>query len=151
MEYIYRIIQNPPKVIDNCNEINHKFSSNDKVFQALRYMKKNDFSQVPITENGRIRGILTMETIARWIDDSIQRNLELTDNEIHKVNSFKENKVDYKLVASDTTVYEVLQIFEKSITEGSPLKAILVSKYGTDTDRLLGIVTPFDIIKLTQM
>jgi hypothetical protein len=45
-------------------------------------------------------------------------------------------------------VYEAEEIFKQSVLEGGGLEALLITQHGKKEEKLTGIITPIDLIKI---
>ena len=115
---------------------------NDDISFVVSKMIELDYSQVPVIKDGDVVGIMTLESILKaiWlkgIDINSLHRLKNIDNIYIQIECFK--IVDLKTKATD-----VIRFFDESERNGNPLLAVLV----TNTEEIIGIITPYDIVEV---
>jgi len=145
-EYIF----SPPRLIPTFESSLCIFSPEDKLANVLSHMKENDFSQVIVNTNDEI-SLVTTEGIAQWlthqIEDDIISILDTTVSDIlpHEISG------SFMVMDANKTIDHAREAFEKSLeSKKARLYCIIVTKDGKMTGKLLGIVTPWDIIEQNQ-
>lgn len=117
------------------------FRSNETLGRVLKYMMKNDFSQV-IVEKAGTYAFLRREDTARWLE----RNAEgpVPDPDETRIEQVIPVGIRHKChIAKDATVYEALVYFQEN-DEGYP--ALIITERGAEREIPLGVITPMDII-----
>lgn len=120
----------------------------DDLARVLKIIKERDYSQFPVYEAERFRGLLTENGITRWLAYHVATELsliELGDVRVKHVLQNEEKRKNYHFVARDMRVDDVSELF----VSNELLEAVLVTARGKDSEALLGIVTRWDIIRLT--
>jgi predicted transcriptional regulator len=108
-------------------------------------MHDNSFSQLPVHDGEKLVGLLTGETIARWLAARFDGGVGILEEEpVGKVLEHQE-AVGYVLVGQAATVFDGLKEFDQSLHSGTSLQAIIVTASGRATETPLGILTPSDI------
>ena len=118
----------------------HSVSLSDNLATAEALMKKNHIRHLPVVENNRIVGMLSLNDLLRIsFADAVNANddeVETTVYDMFSVEQVMTAKVQY--IKSETTVKEVAGLFLKSEFHALPV---------VDENCLTGIVTTTDIIK----
>ena len=113
-------------------------------------MHDNSFSQLPVHDGEKLVGLLTGETIARWLAARLDGGVGILEEEpVRKVLEHQE-AAGYVLVAQAATVFDGLKAFDQSLRSGTALQAVIVTANGQATETPLGIVTPSDIPGLVR-
>jgi predicted transcriptional regulator len=110
--------------------------SSDTVRKAIDLMKKNDISQIPVLEKGRIAGSIQESTLMNKIYKSRKPETVLNT---HVYNIMDPVESAFVYANLKTQIDEVLN------TLSSGIPAVLVFEKG----RLLGIVTKIDVLSST--
>ena len=119
------------------------------VGSAARIMHDKSFSQLPVVEGSKIVGLLTTETIARWLATQFQKNEGILEDEpIAAVLKHQEKDSTYKVLAREANAFDALALFDEALHAGNDLDAILLTHNGSKNELLLGILTPYDIPRL---
>lgn len=125
--------------------------STDPVGTAAKKMHSHSFSQLPVYENDRMIGLLTAETIARWLAVRLEGDIGMLEEEpINKVLPHQENQSYHVLMGREATVFDALEEFEKSLHSGKSLDAIVLTHSGKATEAPLAIITISDMPKLVK-
>jgi len=127
----------------------HTFEAEDSLAKVLRIVRGRNFLQFPIYLNGEFIGLITSAGIARWLVQTVDEKIisrEITMmGDILKYERAGEN---HRFIASNTSIYEAEEIFKRSVMEGSRLEALLITRNGKKEEKLTGIITPIDLIKI---
>jgi CBS domain-containing protein len=117
----------------------------DKVFA---YMKEFDFSNIPVIENNVLLGVFTERTLFHYLqmnnDGVIQKQMKMKDlltsmdldNDPAKYFSFISKRLD---------IYQALDAFGRDFEKDQELELLFVTENGNPTDKILGIVTIWDL------
>jgi CBS domain-containing protein len=115
------------------------------VRQALALVRDEDFSQIPIYDDGTYVSLLTTNTVARWLADQMHRHDGLAeDATIAEVLQFQEEE-RVRHVARDVPAREVVNEYAACAAEGRPLSAVIISHSGSPSEAPLGLVVPEDL------
>lgn len=110
-------------------------------------MAKLELSQIPVYRNGVFVGLLTSDTVARWAGANVKEELVGFDAPVGEVLSHKEKIEKYAFITRQTTVFEVIEAFDVHTRRGERLSALLITHGGRESEKLLGIVTVYDLPK----
>ncbi|WP_102346506.1 CBS domain-containing protein [Bacillus sp. Marseille-P3661] len=130
------------------------YQKDDSLKSVLLTIKHSGYSQFPIYENNHFVGLITDRGIAKWFanhinDDQVSLKFDTTLNEVL---SFEKNRRNYVFMSQDQTIYDVREKFHQHYDQFAiRLDAVLITENGYPNERLLGIVTPFDIAQLPFM
>ncbi len=142
-------ITSQPKLLSLCATVPLAFDKMDTIQKVLLEMRKNDFSQVPILSEEKLYGVLSSNTISRWLGsdalDGLFCTSEVTIEEVITHQEFSDN---YVVLSQDQTYGKAVAKFEKATAQGKALDAILVTHSGKSEQKLLGIVTMADIPRI---
>ena len=139
----------PPKLIDLFRLQVESCAPTDPVGAAARKMHDGSFSQLPVYEGDRLVGLLTAETVARWLASRLAGGLGLLEEEaVEIVMRHEEGTHAYVVMDRDATVEDALAAFDEHLHSGRSLDAIILTHSGRETERPLGIVTISDMPRL---
>ncbi len=139
-------ISHPEKVIPRFQRDVRVFEPDDPLAECLEYMGKRDFSQVVVHTSGMYR-LLSTEGIVAWLAKS--RDVGLADIEAGTVSEALEleDGRSCRYISRREPVDVAMEVFQEALSKGIPrLLAILVTENGKETERPLGIVTPWDLL-----
>lgn len=142
-------LMRPERLMPRFKRDVHTFATNTPLANLLNYTAKHGYSQVPVVDEGKLR-MLTNDGIASWLADQVSEQcLDLNTATVADVMQH-EPRHSFDLLARGATVDEAREKFEKAHDRNMPrLYAILITETGQDTEELLGIVTPYDLMEDT--
>ncbi len=149
IETIANMLTNPPKVIPFFKCEAHILSVGDPVAKAVKIMFERSFSQMPVYDTHAFEGLLTTNTITRWLGANVGEDIfSLAETTVSQVLGYAEDKDDFLFLKKDSTLFEILEGFEKFDAKGKRLEAILITQNGKPTEKLLRIITIWDLPKI---
>jgi predicted transcriptional regulator len=122
-------------------------STQDTLARVLKVINERDYSQFPVYKGDEFRGLLTENGITRWLAHHVVDTLslvELDDIYIEDVLRSEEERKNYQFVPRSMLVDDV----SASFASEASLEAVLITSNGKHTEKLLGIVTRWDILHL---
>jgi len=75
IEHIASLLSNPPKVIPLFKCKVYALSVGDPIAKAVKAMSERSFSQMPVYDGAAFVGLLTANTVARWLGASITEDI----------------------------------------------------------------------------
>lgn len=151
IETIEQEMSKPKKVIPFFSSKVTTFQSNNSLKDILIAINRYSYSKFPIYDNDDFLGLITKRSIVDWLAS----NIDTTDNPHFSkilakdiINHQKRNK-NYLFVNRDLTIYEIKEIFYKyKDNEKNKFEALLITENGIEDEKLLGIITSIDLIKI---
>jgi predicted transcriptional regulator len=114
-------------------------------------MLDESYSQLPVYDNGAFVGLLTAETVARWVASNFTEELNLMEEKsVAEVLRYQEDPENHAFLGRTSTVLDGLTTFDDFLHQGKRLDAILVTEKGQAGEQPLGIVTIHDIPKMRR-
>ncbi|MFW9940471.1 MAG: CBS domain-containing protein [Candidatus Thorarchaeota archaeon] len=151
IENIFLQLTNPPKIIPTFKTDVYSLNENDFVANAVEHMYKNDFSQIPIYMNNGQMKLLTNNTISRWLGACVEDDVfSLYEIKIKDVLKYSEENENFRFMDRNRNYFEVLEQFNSFEKNGKRLEAILITHSGKKSEKLLGIITIWDLTKIYQ-
>ena len=149
---IENALYNPPKLLPAFKKDVFQMDVEESVGKALNLMYEYSFSQLPLYKNSVFIGLLTTDTVSRWLGASSHEDVfSLNDTAISKVITFAERKENYCFLKKDENVFSALAKFQEYENSGKILDSILITNTGKPNEKLMGIVTISDIPKMLRM
>jgi len=143
---ILEALTRPPKVIPMFQRRVVGRSLQDTIGSAVTDMRGGDFSQLPILNGENVVALLTSETVVRWLAAEVSNEIvSLWETKIEDVLPHVEDPDHYCLVAKTASLHDVVSSFEEFTSKGKDLAAVLVTEGGKPNQKLMGIVTVFDL------
>ena len=153
LEKIIKILEYPKKLKDIYIPFNKLYTANfdDNISIIMKKMKTKAYTNIPIMENGLVIGVFSENTLFEYIGDnkiaSIGKNTLVSEfkDYLSIKKHINEKFLFYKY---DTTMYEIKQIFESNFQKGKRIEMVFITQSGKETEKLLGIITPWDLINI---
>lgn len=114
-------------------------------------MKEKGFSYLPILDNGQVVGIFSENTLfASLIEYELfyeQDKSRFIDKEIFKYCEIDNHISERFLFVKKNMFYEEIQnLFHRACETNKRLSMLLVTETGRKEEKLLGIITPWDVL-----
>lgn len=144
-------IKNPLTAKDICKKIDLALTAslNDVVKDKADIMLKKGFTHVPILVNGVLFGVFSQNTIftcfAKQEGINIDSKTTIKDY-IEFLPIDKHENERFMFVSEDTKVDELIPLFSEKIN-GKRLVMIFVSKNGKENEKIIGIITSYDLLQ----
>ncbi len=133
-----------PKDALSCADLSQRLS------MVLETMEEKGFSHIPVlTESGRLYGVFSVGTLFAYVKSNPQKSVEglklmdiadLLPPEKHSTEKFA-------FTGRDASLLELKEIFRLTGPTHRRVAAVFVTSNGEASGRLLGMITPWDIIK----
>ncbi len=121
------------------------------VGETLLLMYANDYSQMPVYDGNTYVGLLTTNTVARWVADQMRQHEGLAeDAPVEAVLSFAEGDEQVFHVPRTLSVAETLWRFATSAEAGKPVTALIITETGKQNETPLGIVVAENLARLSD-
>lgn len=151
-EEIRRILEAPPNVLALCDGRVTCAGPDDRLGETALKMRLGNISQVPVYVGISFVGLLTTDTIARWIAAMLAGGVGLVEEApVSDVLAHTEDPEQHcYFVRRDATTFEALAAYHRYEDSGHRLDAILVTHSGDRNQVPLGIMTSFDLPALLR-
>ncbi|SHG18866.1 CBS domain-containing protein [Ornithinibacillus halophilus] len=143
IEKIEKSITQPQQVVPVFERKVISFQEDDSLEKVLDTIEQRGFSKFPIYHDNEFRGLISESGITKWLASSKFKSG--IDTKIKDILPFQKDG-NYQFINNDTPVIEAVEIFKAQIEKGNRVDALLITKYGSSKEPLLGIITSWDII-----
>lgn len=139
----------PVKLVDQFRHPVETCSPSDPIGAATKKMHDGSFSQLPVYSANNLVGLLTSETVARWLAAQLVEGQGiLEERPVEEVMRYEEGTHSYVVMGRSATVDDALSKFDDHMHAGKVLDAIILTHSGKKSERPVGIVTTADQPKL---
>lgn len=151
MEKMVNRLENPPTVQQVMTPVKDLLlaTPNHSVLSLMKEMEQRGLSHLPLLEQGKVVGMFSLETVFQWV--------------LHQKEPFDEHTTIqhlapylpleprlgtcYVTVPSTMRVNDAKEVFDKAYERNQKIKLLLVTQKGTAQDKLLGVVSPYDLLE----
>jgi len=148
IERLVELIINPPIVQAILESKVAWVDSGESVAIALEIMAPRNLSQAPIYHGEEFIGLLTTDTIARWLASNVKAMpvSELCQTSVGEIfEAFTETKDNYSFLQLEATIIEALALFEEYERKGVRLEAIFFTPLGSHSTDIRAIMNTWDV------
>lgn len=149
IEHIRDQLLHPPTAMD---VIGHQdvitFGPEDDVYEALSSIRDTGISQFPIYEGKQCIGVLTTNTIARWLAKELGDTDTLTHRDIRHVLTFNERKDQAVFLPRDASAAKVIAALTSPASHNTLPRLVIITEHGHNNQQPLGVITPSNLAAL---
>lgn len=139
----------PEKVIPRFRREVLAVAVEDNLSSVLEKVERYSFSQFPVMKGTRYAGLITENSITRWLAKNRQvygTSINLDEVRVSDVIRYEEVRQSWMFAGKNSSVDQVLWLFSTH----EPLEAVLIEEKAEKHRRLLGIVTRWDVAQLQK-
>lgn len=149
IERIDRILARPKLVGHVFKKNVYTFQIDDSLSKVLEIIRLRKFTQFPVYEGQEFRGLITTVGITNWLASNLSDNHKIDEMPtLRNILEHEKNRVNYKFISKYITIYDAEDIFKQGVERGKRFEALLITENGKRNQKLIGIVTPLDIMKV---
>lgn len=151
IERIAAELWDPPRVLPEFGTQVLSLQADTSVEQAMEVMYNHKFSQIPIYREASFAGLLTANTVLRWLGSRGARaSDELDSAVVADLLPYREDSERFLFLAADAPQQLALQHFHFHEREGLLLTAILITANASEHEPLQGIITVYDLPRIVH-
>lgn len=140
---IRNMLINPMRLKQVMTKNPYTSSPTDTIQMVLQAFAEKGIMRSPIVDNGKIVGLITAKTIAKWL---VFNNSSVQTGSLHIADLIPfSNNDDFVIVSENLDIFSLSGMFKNSINEGTYLQAALITSNGRFDSPLTGIITPADL------
>lgn len=123
---------------------------NDKVLPTMKEMNEKSFTHIPIYDNEKnnLVGLFSENSLFQYVmeDNIIVVDENTTFSDIRKCIDLNLSKEIVKFVPKDRLYDDVVNDFIREFKNNNKLSCVLVTHSGKPTEKVMGIITAWDVI-----
>lgn len=126
-----------------------KTTMSQKAQTVMKKMDRQGFSHVPVIDGGECVGVFSVSTIFTYSLTfgltSLKDDMLISDFE-EMLDFDKHSAERFRFYGKDATIFEVRNEFERKNRGSKRLAAVFITDNGSSKGRILGMLTPWDVI-----
>ena len=137
----------PERVYPKFGKVVTSFQAENVLSEVLKGISEKEFSQFPIYRQGRYLGLLTENGITRWLANhstKVMTLVELDEVMVKDLLRQEEQRLNYQFIPRETTLLDAENFFVRNTL----LEALLITEKGKSNEKLIGIITRWDVLSL---
>ena len=151
LERIAAELWNPPRLLPKFRSEVLSLQADTSVERALEVMYNNRFSQLPIYRGASFAGLLTANTVLRWLGSRGARASDDLDTAVvGDLLSSREDNERFLFLAGSAPQQLALKHFHDHERQGLLLAAILITDNASVHEPLQGIITVYDLPRMVR-
>lgn len=151
VERIAAELWDPPRLLPTFQVEVLSLQADTSVEYALEIMYSNRFSQIPIYRGAGFAGLLTANTVLRWLGSRGARASDDLDTAVAgDLLTMGEDTEQYLFLAADAPQQLALKHFRDHERRGLLLTAILITANSSQQEPLQGIITLYDLPRIVR-
>lgn len=155
LDSLYEIIsyvEKPQSVLNYATKAENILQAhpNERMLDVMRRMFKNGFSHVPVIDDGRFTGVFSKSSVFRYLIENGSIGNDTRINELKEsIKITGQRGCRYVFLPPTATYLEARAKFENMSGRNNRLAAIFITETGDENGALLGMITPWDVMKDT--
>ncbi|MCB0872589.1 MAG: CBS domain-containing protein [Actinobacteria bacterium] len=151
IERIARLMAAPPAALAGAVRDVMVCGPDDPLAATLERMNQRDVTTVPVIHRGRVIGLLTADTVTRWLGDAFQHSPRVASPRVADVLDHAANRDAPATIAPHTSAVEAVEVFRGGLERGRAPRAVLVTSTGDEDGKVLGVLTAADVPRLVDL
>lgn len=115
---------------------------------VIKEMSRKTYTHVPVIEEGKFHGVFSENTIFSYIAATEDVLIE-KDAKVKEFSDFipieRHESELFVFIPRNTLVIEIEDIFQSQLERGKRLSAVFITETGKSTEKILGMITAWDI------
>lgn len=150
-EEIVNLVLRPPKALSVAipRAIIFTATLDSSIQQLMNIMAEKNYTHIPIIEDDIMIGIFSENTLLSYLVAN-QEGIILKDAKVEDFKEFVEieNHINeyFEFVSRSTLLSEVEEIFHKGLVDKKRIALAYITETGKNTEKILGMITPWDIV-----
>lgn len=152
---LYLKLSNPPTALDIANQPVYTCQTDESIANLVKTMQEKFYVFVPVYQGQNFVGVFSENSLTKWLASVAHENeFVISATTVGQLQPFFDEEDDkynaFRFVAKDTDAFEVREDFVSFLSQKKRLGAIFVTENGSPQEKILGIITAWDIPKLAQ-
>lgn len=149
IEFIDEILARPRLVGQVFRKKVVSFQTTDSLTNVLDIIQERKYTQFPIYDGRDFKGLITTTGITNWLAEATNQQMPLYEMPtLDDIINYEKNRDNYRFVSRYMTIYHAKELFKQGVERGKRYEALLITENGRPHQRLVGIITPLDLMKV---
>ena len=150
LDFMIRELEHPKRCLQIAVRVERVLTASPETFvlPVMREMFEKGYSHVPVLSDGRVSGVFSANAVFKAImrKNKIKISEETVFGDLGDLISLDDDVFgSYAFVSKNARLFDVKQMFKRR-RDNSKLRMIFITDNGRREERLLAILTPWDIL-----
>lgn len=116
---------------------------------VLNIIRETRYTQFPVYRSKQFVGLLTDKKVLHWIAQNLNSDFsELLQTPVIELINDNDGELNYRFIPRTMDIYEAEEILLEVFKKHEGIAALLITEEGKSNQKLLGMVTPRDLIRI---
>lgn len=145
---ILDVVKHPYTVYSKSIKKIYSANINDNVKKVMKTMSDSNYTHVPIYDNDKLVGIFSEGALFNYLLDNNEINIDdkTIFNDIKEYIDITNSNELVEFVSKDMLYDDIINYFINKFNDGKKISCILITHNGKKHEKILGILTYWDII-----
>lgn len=155
MNELYEKLTHPPTALEIATTPVFTCSTAQNISEVVKTMQQKRYTYVPVYHSDSFVGVFSERSLTMWLASvATEDSFDLTQKTIGQLQDFFDKQDDkynaYMFVEKDANAFNIRDHFVQFMEDHKRLAAVYVTRDGSFQQEILGIITAWDIHKLSQ-
>ena len=150
---IYDVLSNPPRAINIAAKPVYTCTTKTPILDVIKEMNRNFYTSIPVYNQDLFVGVFSDNSLTRWLAN-VNKQIDLKEIRVSQIQDYfdkEDNKFNsYRFMDIKTDVFTVRQAFTSFTEEKMRLGAIFLTENGRKDEKIQGIITAWDLPKISR-
>lgn len=153
MQQIYQELSHPPQAKSIAASPVFTCTTKTPLLDVIKKMNSNFYTSIPVYHDEQFVGVFSDHSITKWLAHE-SGVIDLSEMYISQLQDFfdkPDSKFNsYQFMSTQTDVFSVRQAFIAFTEDKKRLGAIFITKTGNKNEKIQGIITAWDLPKISR-
>lgn len=148
LDKILRQIKDPLRAMDVCSKDIVSLSENESLSSAIKKMKNNSLSHLPIMKDGKVVGVFSRSTVFDYLSSGKNLKADMTMIDFSDVTGLSKHHAEsFVFVSKKTRINAIYSYLVKREVHEKNVALVFVTQNGKKEEDIYGIITSTDLLK----
>lgn len=153
---LYGRLTNPQTAFDVATKNITTITKNHDIAEALNMMKEGGFTILPVLDtNKQVAAVFSEYSLVKWLSENmVSDGLVLEKTKISEIEDYLDRPDEsdtnsaYLFASRNTLAADIFKKIESSFKNDVRLNATFVTDSGSKNEKVLGLITPWDVARI---
>lgn len=151
LRQLVQLVENPVTVAGRMTPVGRMLvcTPGAQALPVMRQMRRDGLSHVPVLSGGRVQSVFSVDTVFQAVlDGAVQPDEQTRIGDFELYLSLERHmNQSFVFVPESMSLGDAGALFDRAYDKNNKIKLLLVTKTGLPGERLLGVVSPYDLLE----